>query len=75
MGSGRPRSVRTATNIDKRRGSIHPLGTLGILGITCERIGPSSKCLPLYVCKWTRNTYLKFQTFIPYETSVTGEEP
>src|SRR6218665_1700304 len=49
------------------------LGTLSILGITFERSGPSSKLLPLNVCKRTPNSYVKCQNFIPYETIVTAE--
>ena len=49
------------------------MGTLGILGITFQRSGPSSQFLPLIVCKWTPNSYLKCQNCIPYETSVTAE--
>jgi len=49
---------------------IHPLGTLGILGIPFERSGPSSKVLPPNVSKWTPNSYLKRQHFISYAKSV-----
>jgi len=58
-----------------KRGGIHPLGTLGILGITLERSGPSSNFLRLSVCKWTSNSYLKCQNIIPDEISVTAEKP
>jgi len=47
------------------------VGTIGSLGITFERSGPSLKVvLPLNVRKWTPNSYLKRQNFIPYATSV-----
>ena len=60
----------------RRGGGIHiSLGAIGNLGITFEWRWPPEQSVPLNVCKWTPNSYLKYLNFIPYVTSVLCRKP
>src|SRR6218665_1941926 len=59
--------------VDKLGGRYPPPGCPRYLRYTFERHELSQQFIPLNVRKWTPNSYLKRQNFIPDEKSVTSK--